>query len=193
MKCLTPDSIMSELASQRNSDTLCDVKLKVEGKVIPAHRAVLAAASPFFHGMFTADFKEREDKIVVLNDITSEALNMVVDCIYTFKIELTNEMLPGILAASHMLQIGDIVEQCKKHMTENISDQSCLTFMALAEKYDFTDLAEKANEFIPANFIDIRKTPEFTKLSKDALCNYLSDNTINIKGNEFEVFEAACT
>ena len=45
-------SILRELNDQRRDGHMCDVIVCVDGKKIPAHRNVLAAASPFFRGMF---------------------------------------------------------------------------------------------------------------------------------------------
>ena len=54
-------SILDGLGALMESGSLADVDLIVEGKGFPAHKAVLAAASPVFHRMFTGDFKEGKD------------------------------------------------------------------------------------------------------------------------------------
>ena len=188
---LTPSFVMSGIATQRASGILCDVELKAEGKVIPAHRNVLAAASPFFYGMFTSDFKEKDDKVINLENVTFDALEMVIDSIYKFKIKLTDRLVPEVFAAAHLMQISGIIEQCKKHLMEKMSKATCFTFLAIAEKYELKDVITRANECILGNFVDISESPEFKKISKDALCNYLSSDTLNFKKNEALVFEAA--
>ena len=188
---LSPTEIISGLAEQRDNGILCDVELKAEGAVIPAHRSVLAAASPFFHAMFTGEFKEKNDKIVTLNDITYDALKVVIDAVYKHELVVTNELVAEVVSASHLLQMSGIVERCKTFMIENMSQTTCFTFLALAEKYEFQDLAAKANDFVLRNFIKISKSLEFKNISKEALCNYLSSDSLKFENSEAEVFEAA--
>ncbi len=188
---LTPGFVMSGVAAQRANGILCDVELQAEGKVIPAHRTILAAASPFFYGMFTSDFKEKTEKVVTLEDVTFDALKVVIDSIYKFKIKLTNRIVPEVFAAAHLMEISGLIEQCKKHMMEKMSKATCFSFLAIAEKYELKDVVDKVNEFVLANFIDISKTPDFKKISKDALCHYLGCDTLNFKKNEALVLEAA--
>ncbi len=51
------DDVLSGLALLRDEDVLCDVELQADGRTsghpISAHRAVLAAASPYFKAMFS--------------------------------------------------------------------------------------------------------------------------------------------
>ncbi len=47
------EEILSKLAEQREEEMFCDVKLEAEQQSIPAHKNVLAAASPYFTAMFS--------------------------------------------------------------------------------------------------------------------------------------------
>ena len=188
---LTPSFVMAGLASQRDNGVLYDVELQVEGKLIPAHRAVLAATSPFFYGMFTAEFREKNDKVIPMEDVTFEALELVVDAMYKFDIQLTDRNISEVFAAAHLLQVAGIVEKCKEYMIEKVSVATCFLFLAIAEKYELNDVRTKANEFILGNFLEVSKSAEFKTISKDALCSYLSSDLLNFKKNEVEVFDAA--
>ena len=48
-------SILTTMNSLRKMDKLCDVSLKVQDRVFPAHRIVLAACSDYFFAMFTGN------------------------------------------------------------------------------------------------------------------------------------------
>ena len=50
-----PSQLLDTLKNMREDDSLCDVKLRVDNSLmrIPAHKVVLAAASPYFRYFFT--------------------------------------------------------------------------------------------------------------------------------------------
>ncbi len=47
------DKLATNLAELRLQDTLCDVTIHIGGRTFRAHRAILAASSSYFMGMFT--------------------------------------------------------------------------------------------------------------------------------------------
>ena len=69
---------------------LCDVVLLTsdQKKEFPAHKAVLASCSSYFHAMFT-NFDERHQNRIVLQDIDPIALGLLLDFLYTSKIQVT--------------------------------------------------------------------------------------------------------
>lgn len=70
---------------------LCDVVLLADGLEIPAHKAVLAACSPYFYAMFTGDLAEARADRILLREIDGKALAMLVDFVYTSEIHVTEE------------------------------------------------------------------------------------------------------
>ena len=70
---------------------LCDVVLVADSIEVPAHRAVLAACSPYFYAMFTANLSESKAERIVLQEIDGKALAMLVEFVYTAEIHVTEE------------------------------------------------------------------------------------------------------
>jgi hypothetical protein len=58
---------------------LCDVVLVTPEGEIPAHRVVLAAASPYFHTMFCAPFAERDRERIQINGVEPFILAVLVE------------------------------------------------------------------------------------------------------------------
>ena len=83
--------------------------------------------------------------------MTFDAVNAVIKAVYKHELVLTNELVPEVLHASHMLQMNGIVDECKAYVIYNLSPQTCFTFLGLAEKYELKDLISKANGFVLEN------------------------------------------
>jgi len=75
----------------REQNQLCDVLLKAAGSEIPAHRVVLASASPYFFAMFTGELSESRQTVVTMREIDSHALQLLVQYVYTAEIEVTED------------------------------------------------------------------------------------------------------
>ena len=68
---------------------MCDVVLLVNGNTYPCHRAILAAACPYFNAMFTSVMREsRESQITLFHEPTStNAFEHLLMYLYSGKLE----------------------------------------------------------------------------------------------------------
>ena len=185
---LSTDHVLKGLDELRNQALLCDVHLVAEGTKFPAHRVVLATASPYFKAMFTGGFKENQMSEITLNDTSSEGLKCVLDAIYTGELSLSAENVCDIIPLANQLQLNEIVEHCGIFLSQNVSRHNCLSFLCVAEKYDLQEAVDKCNKFVLENFDTVSQSTEFTNLSKQKLCWYLSDDQLNVRNGEIEVF-----
>ncbi len=170
---------------------MCDVELKAEQQTIPAHKNVLAGSTPYFEAMFTGQFEEKNARIVEVKGVSFIGLKSVVDYIYTAKIKINAKNIEDILPAAHLLQIEDLVKECKKWMSEKITKNNCFTFLRLAEKYSIETVEHAITEFVLKNFVAVSETKSFTEISKQALCRYLSSDFLKTNMEEYAVFKAA--
>lgn len=69
---------------------LCDVRLVADSVEVPAHKMVLASCSPYFHAMFTS-FEESRQERIVLQGIDPQALQLLIDYVYSSEVHVTEE------------------------------------------------------------------------------------------------------
>ena len=185
---LSTDHVLRRLGELRDQELLCDVHLVAEGAKFPAHRVVLAAASPYFQAMFTGGFKENQMREITLNDTSSVGLNCVLDAIYTAELSLSKENVCDILPVASLLQLNEIVEGCEGFFMAKVSAQNCLSFLSAAEKFDLQEAVDVCNNFILENFGTFSKSMEFKNISKKQLCSYISEDKLKTSDGEIDVF-----
>lgn len=69
---------------------LCDVTLVADNIEVAAHKMVLAACSPYFHAMFTC-FEESRQERIVLQGVDSDALQLLIEYVYTSEVQVTED------------------------------------------------------------------------------------------------------
>ncbi|XP_026097627.1 zinc finger and BTB domain-containing protein 17 isoform X2 [Carassius auratus] len=99
--------VLGQLNEQRQLGLLCDCTFVVDGVDFKAHKAVLAACSAYFRTLFL------DQKDVVHLDISNAAgLELVLEFMYTAKLNLNPQNIEDVLAVATFLQMQEIVNAC---------------------------------------------------------------------------------
>ena len=71
------EELVVRLDTMRGNESFCDVKVVVKDKEFAAHKAVLAAASPFFLSLLISDMRESKEHLIRIE--LEEATASVMD------------------------------------------------------------------------------------------------------------------
>uniref|UniRef100_A0A3B1IZZ9 Kelch like family member 23 n=1 Tax=Astyanax mexicanus TaxID=7994 RepID=A0A3B1IZZ9_ASTMX len=149
-----PAEMLDALRDFRAEGLFTDVTLLSDsGRVLLCHRMVLAARSPFFRAMFTADMREKRDKSVHLPGLDSEVLGAVIDFIYTSRITITQ-------SNAFLIRLLDV--------------DNCLGMQAFAELHMCRNLEVEARRTMLSRFKELVEQEEFVELSSERLITLLS-------------------
>ncbi|KAL7298423.1 hypothetical protein TKK_0008214 [Trichogramma kaykai] len=147
------------------SDHLSDVKLRTTcGKEIPAHKVVLAVASPVFKAMFDHDMLEKKSKSVDMTDVSYETAVEMLRYIYTGSVE-NQELFQAmdLLAVADKYQLEELKSVCEQMIGSNLSTENAVDILRVADKHNAKYLRKKAADFIkfqiirPSNSDDISR------------------------------------
>ncbi|XP_031203586.1 zinc finger and BTB domain-containing protein 22 isoform X2 [Mastomys coucha] len=122
-------ALLESLNQQRLQGQLCDVSIRVQGREFRAHRAVLAASSPYFHDQ------------VLLKGMTSISLPSVMDpgafetvlaSAYTGRLSMAAADIVNFLTVGSVLQMWHIVDKCTELLREGRSSATTATVTTAA-------------------------------------------------------------
>ncbi|KFZ64748.1 Zinc finger and BTB domain-containing protein 9, partial [Antrostomus carolinensis] len=104
-------ALLESLNRLRLEGKFCDVSVHVGGRVFPAHKSVLAAASPFFHDKLLL---QDGGRLLLPSAIDPDAFEGLLHLIYSGRLTLLLEALPGHLLVASGLQMWHVVDQCSE-------------------------------------------------------------------------------
>ena len=187
------EEILKGLASLREDNMLCDIQLEAEGRHISAHKAVLAAYSPYFRAMFCGAFRETAEKVVYMKEMSFIGLKNVIECIYATDVITTIDVrsIEHVLPTAHMLQMNDIVQELVEWMGKNINTMNCLLFLEMAKRFSIERLQNEITAFILKNFVEVSELTDFENIPKATLIDFLASDTLKTNTDEFVVYKAA--
>ncbi len=178
-------TLIKGLLWQRNAGEFCDVSVKINGRRFCAHKAVLAATSPYFRSMFTSHMKEELSHEVDLSASlqleSDDTFREILDFMYCGDIDITSDNAEDMLRAADFLLLEDVKEYCREFYLQhgNLNLSNCLCVYILAEQHNLKDVAEVARAMVESRFHDhLLYSEEFLEFPESVLLTVLSDKGI---------------
>ncbi|XP_030913116.1 zinc finger and BTB domain-containing protein 43 [Geospiza fortis] len=109
-------TILQKLNQQRQQGQLCDVSIVVQGHLFRAHKAVLAASSPYFCDQVLLKNSRR----IVLPDVMNpRVFENILLSTYTGRLVMPVPEIVSYLTAASFLQMWHVVDKCTEVLEGN--------------------------------------------------------------------------
>lgn len=139
-----------------------DCSFKVNNKIFKVHKLILGISSPVFEAMFYGPLSSTKD--IVVTDIPSDTFQLILNYIYTDKVEITS-----------IEQAFELLYSARKYMLEHLS-QICIAYIQTNISID--------NVIDIINYPDFLQDDQLMKYSLKLLCKHadylLKENIVNI-------------
>jgi len=182
--------VVNGFESLRKQRLLFDVKLIADGQPFQAHRALLASCSEYFRAMFSSGLRETVEEEISLRGVTATGLAVVLDYIYTSRLELTAGTVEQVLDCASQLQVLSVISRCVEYLTDHIELDTCVDILSLGETYSLPKVRQMALRYISENLTQFRRSCELERLSLTQFLNLLHSN-YPVNSTESEILSMA--
>ncbi|XP_039344717.1 B-cell lymphoma 6 protein isoform X3 [Mauremys reevesii] len=106
--------VLLNLNRLRSRDILTDVVIIVNREQFRAHKTVLMACSGLFYSIFTDQLKCNLNIITLAPDINPEGFCILLDFMYTSRLNLRESNIMAVMATALYLQMEHVVDTCRR-------------------------------------------------------------------------------
>ena len=177
-------SVLRKVNSLRCHKKLCDVVLRVSGREIHSHRAILAACSSYFMAMFTNEMKESDQDAIEIQDMNPDILSSLVNFAYSGEIEVAVGNVQEVLSAASLLQIKQVQDICCEFLKKQLDASNCLGIKTFAEANGCRQLSDVIDTFARKHFPEVASGSEFLHNHWENIASLISSSDLNVKTEE---------
>ena len=170
------DPLRQKLNQMRCQQHFIDYTIKCDPVEIRCHKVVITPQCAYFDKMlFQADMAEMAKQSIDLGLLNSDALLLVIEFLYTGRIEVEFTAAKDVLKVVSHLGLSDntLLEKLSAYVVEHLNAENCLGWFDFASQLRMTSIKEEANNTVMRRFADVFQGAEFLDLSFDQLADYM--------------------
>ena len=181
-----PAELLDALRHFYRAGVFADVTLRCadSAQVFHCHKALLAARSSYFRVMFTADMRERSDRVVTLSGVDRGALAALLDYVYTARVRVTEANVQSLLEAADLLQFVAVKRACEEFLVRLLDVDNCLGMHAFAELHLCPRLEREARRVMLSRFAELSEQEEFLEVDGERLRSVLTSQGLTVQRDE---------
>ena len=159
------DLITEKFSQLRENEDLVDFCINVEKKKFNCHKMLVASHSPVLHRMMTSEMKEGRENRVSLNNLSSDAMEKIMNYFYTGNFSCPSSLLLEVVKACEFLQVDHLLNLCKKEVLSILTPKNAIEWLRLASLLDMNVVSTKCLEIICESFSEVAQEEEFLSLT----------------------------
>lgn len=158
-------AVLEKLREQREAQRFCDVTIRIDGVSFSAHRAVLAACSPYFETLLDGSRIVRQTVVVTSHPGGHYAFSHVLQFMYTGMSSLNEDIVLEVMKFSERFCMAQLRDRCIEFLQQHMTPLSCFRTKELALGLGLTGLVRIVDSYIVANAVDIADAESSVELS----------------------------
>lgn len=175
-KAIVPSRMGQDMDALFGKKLLSDVSLVVEGRVLPAHKAILIARSPYFSALFLGGLKESRSNEILLADISFHSLELIVRYLYTKDVspilaaasdDEEGVLVPEMFSLACQYGVRHLKRDLENILTYNVAVENASSLLVLAERFNAAFLRAKCQALFSAQRALIEKTDDYAANRSD--------------------------
>jgi len=168
--CEVPQStIISDLKSFVNNESLADISFEVEEQVVHAHKIMLMRCS-YFKAMLEGGFRESTGGAsktpIRINDVRHQIFIALLEYLYTDRVDVQLDEAMELFQAADQFGVERLKIICEHKMLASITVDNAASIFHAADLHTAKGLREKALNFILNNFEAVSKTKCFEEMAR---------------------------
>ncbi|XP_059764801.1 rabankyrin-5 isoform X1 [Balaenoptera ricei] len=165
--------LLTIVADLYEQEQYSDLKIKVGGRHINAHKFVLAARSDSWSLASLSSTEELD-----LSDANPEVTMTMLRWIYTDELEFREDdvFLTELMKLANRFQLQLLRERCEKGVMSLVNVRNCIRFYQTAEELNASTLMNYCAEIIASHWDDLRKE-DFSSMSAQLLYKMIKSKT----------------
>ena len=176
IKICRKESNLTAIREFQVGGLFCDVTLTTScGRVVPAHKNILAAVSCYFQGLFRSDMKEVHENNVDFAIIDESVVNELLHFIYSGQIWVTFNNIKSLLQACDYLLLESLKQTIDKFLKRSLTGPNFWQFFALVK---FFYGLEEILLMTCINYWELTKSNEFLEITEEDMKFFLLNDDI---------------
>jgi len=174
---IPPSTLVLDLRSYLNNETLCDVTFIVEEHNVNAHKIMLMRCS-YFKAMLTGNMMEAHQSAIHIEEVSHPIFLAVLEYLYTDELNTKNPAIENgysavnspsmmdLFAAADLFGIPRLQAMCEKNILESMHAENASLIFHAADLYCAKSMRTKAMRYILENFESVSKTATFEEMAR---------------------------
>ncbi len=182
---------MKGFLNSHDGKLFSDVTLMLDSFEIPSHRAILAARSSYFEGLFRSfNPSDRRIQITIGDMVPSrQSFSSMLRYVYYGDVTMPPEDSLYLFAAPsyYIFSNSRLQVYCKANLERNVTVDNVVQILEAADRSQAQDMKRYALSMIVRHFAKVARLPRIRSLSKELLLDIVQALAEEMGGQDFAV------